>query len=205
MMLHPAAQILLWIFLTLALQLARPVILVGLGAALLFAALWLAAGKLRQLLRRTRWIMVTLLAIYAWTTPGQPLIEAMPGYSPSLEGLQDGALQLGRLFCALAALAILLTRLETRQLIGGVYWLCKPLAVLGMARDRLAVRLALTLHYAESAMFDREAGWRDSLERMLKPVEPAVDVIELAHFRMTARDGGVLAGAVLLLLIMVWA
>jgi len=82
-MLHPAAQILLWIFLTLALQLAKPLLLATLGTALLLAALLVAAGKLRQLLRRTRWIMLTLLLIYAWTTLGTPLLENSPAFCPT--------------------------------------------------------------------------------------------------------------------------
>ncbi|WP_051937807.1 CbiQ family ECF transporter T component [Ferriphaselus sp. R-1] len=202
-MLHPAAQILLWIILTLALQLAKPALLLGLGTVLLLLAMWAAADRLRQLLRRTRWIMLTLLVIYAWTTPGIPLLENLPAFSPTLEGVQDGALQLGRLFCALAALAILLTRLDTPQLISGVYWLCWPLRFLGLARDRLAVRLALTLHYAESAMFSRKAGWRGSLEEMLAPATVAPGVIELPHHRVGARDG-VALGAGVLFLLWVW-
>lgn len=202
-MLHPAAQILLWIFLTLALQLAQPLLLAGLGVGLFVAALLMAAGKLRQLLRRTRWIMLSLLVIYAWTTPGIPLIESLPALSPTTDGIQDGALQLGRLFCALAALAILLTRLDTEQLISGLYGLCRPLGFFGLARDRLAVRLALTLHYAESAMLNRESGWRASLERMLEPVEVAPGVIELPHFDVGVRDAIALSVG-LALLVWVW-
>ena len=202
-MLHPAAQILLWIILTLALQLAQPWLLLGLGVVLLLLAVWTAAGKLRQLLRRTRWIMFALLVIYAWTTPGIPLLANLPALSPTLEGVQDGALQLGRLFCALAALAILLTRLDTPQLISGVYWLCWPLHLLGLARDRLAVRLALTLHYAELAMFSRKAGWRGNLEEMLAPVEMVPGVIELPHYHLGMRDG-VALGVGLLFLLWVW-
>jgi len=188
-MLHPAAQILLWTFLTVALQWAKPFLLAMMGGVLLLGALILAASRLLQLLRRTRWIMLSLLLIYAWTTPGMPLFETLPQWSPTLEGVQDGALQLGRLLCSLAALAILLSRLDTPRLISGLYWLCGPLQWLGLVRERMAVRLALTLHYAESAMFEPSNGWRSSLMQMLEPGEVAPGTLELPYEQPRVRDG----------------
>lgn len=203
-MLHPAIQILLWIWLALILQWVGAGALIGLGGLLLLAALLLASVKLGLLVRRTRWIMLSLFLIYAWTTPGAPLFEAYPGMGPSMEGIIDGAVQLGRLFCALAALAVLLSRLDTSALISGLYWLCRPLDFVGLARDRLAVRLALTLHYAESALFGGGSGWRDNLEQMLAlPQVQAVDCIELHHSPVAVRDWAALAAA-LLLLPVVW-
>ena len=117
--------------------------------------------KFIQLLRRTRWIMLSLLVIYAYSTPGQPLSDTLGMFSPSREGLFDGVLQPARLLAALAGLAILLDRLHRQQLIAGLYTLCAPLQWLGLSRERFAVRLALTLHYAEVAML-RGRGWQDT-------------------------------------------
>ena len=58
-------------------------------------------------------------------------------------------LQLCRLAFTLASLAILLNLLPRQQLISGLYVLTYPLRYVGLSRERLAVRLALTLQYAD--------------------------------------------------------
>jgi len=60
---------------------------------------------------------------------------------------------------------------------------------LGLSRERIAVRLALTLHYAESAMLDTAADWRGSIERMLTPAEIKQPGIELHATPINLRDG----------------
>jgi energy-coupling factor transporter transmembrane protein EcfT len=161
--------------------------------------LLLSAHKLRQLLRRTRWIMLSLLLVYAYSTPGQPLLEAFGMFSPSREGLGDGVLQLTRLLSALAALAILLDRLHRQQLIAGLYTLLAPLQLLGMSRERVAVRLALTLHYAEVAMLRETNTWQDSLRSLFEPHGETSKQMELTLYRFGVSDG-LLVGLALLLL-----
>jgi energy-coupling factor transport system permease protein len=150
-----------------------------------------------QLLRRTRWIMLSLLLIYAYTTPGQPLLDVP--FSPSREGLGDGVLQLSRLLAALAGLAILLDRLHRQQLIAGLYTLFAPLQLIGVSRERVAVRLALTLHYAEVAMLRDTHTWQDNLRSLLEPHHETSKQMELTLYRFGIRDG-LLVGAALLLL-----
>ena len=53
----------------------------------------------------------------AVSTPGQALPESLGVFGPTREGLIDGALQLVRLLATLAALAILLDRLQERGLV----------------------------------------------------------------------------------------
>jgi energy-coupling factor transport system permease protein len=194
-MFHPAAQILTWLLLVITLQLLHPVPLLICGLLLLVAACaHSAAKKLHTLMRRTRWILFSLLLIYACATPGEPLYAPLGAFSPTLEGVQGGLLQLGRLLCALAALSLLLTRLDTQQLISGLYTLAWPLRFFGLSRERIAVRLALTLHYAEAALQDTANDWRASVERMMTP--PAADAqreIEIPIQSITPRDGLLLA------------
>lgn len=163
MKLHPATQIIVWCVLVAAMQFLRPGHLLLAAGLVLLSAFILARHKLMQLLRRTRWIMLSLWLIYAYTTPGLALFE-LP-LSPSVEGLQEGGLQMMRLLAALAGLAILLDRLHRQQLIAGLYSLFAPLHYLGLSRERLAVRLALTLHYAEVAML-RSVPWQESLQSL---------------------------------------
>jgi energy-coupling factor transport system permease protein len=192
---NPAVQILIWVILTIALQLVKPALLLVLGLLLLAAALADSAARLRMLLHRTRWIMLSLLLIYAYATPGDALFAQLGSLSPVREGLLEGLQQLGRLLCALAALAILLSRLDQRQLIGGLYTLAYPLRYMGLSRERIAVRLALTLHYAEFAILETASDWRISIEHLLAPTEVRHDSIELQVVPLTPRDGLLLLAA----------
>ncbi|MDD4928226.1 MAG: CbiQ family ECF transporter T component [Gallionella sp.] len=160
MRLHPATQILFWCQLVAIVQFLPPARLLMAGALVLSIAFVRSRHKFVQLLHRTRWIMFSLWLIYAWSTPGVAVLDVP--FSPSVEGLQEGGLQLIRLLISLAGLAMLLDRLHRLQLMAGLYSLFAPLNFLGLSRERLAVRLALTLHYAEVAML-RSASWQDNL------------------------------------------
>lgn len=195
---HPAAQILTWCLLVGILQtLALQALLIA-GCLILLASFVLSRMKLVQLVRRTRWIMLSLLLIYAYSTPGQPLLDALGGFSPSREGLNDGVLQLMRLLAALAGLAILLDRLHRQQLIAGLYALFAPLQWLGLSRERLAVRLALTLHYAEVTML-RAQTWQDTLRSLFEPHGETTRQMELPLYRFGVNDALLLGCASLLL------
>lgn len=197
---HPAAQILTWCLLVAAMQvLASGIFLIAAGSVML-CALAVSRHKFIQLVRRTRWIMLSLLLIYAYSTPGQPLSDTLGMFSPSREGLVDGVLQLTRLLAALAALAILLDRLHRQQLIAGLYTLFAPLQWLGLSRERLAVRLALTLHYAEVAMLRSTGGWQDTLNSLFEPHGETTRHMELPLYRFGIGDVLLLGFALLLLL-----
>ncbi|OFZ65705.1 MAG: hypothetical protein A2V79_04425 [Betaproteobacteria bacterium RBG_16_56_24] len=165
---HPASQIMTWCLLVATMQALAPDALLVAACLILLCAFVISGRKFIQLARRTRWIMLSLLLIYAYSMPGQPLVDTLGTFSPSREGLTDGMLQLARLLAALAGLAILLDRLSRQQLIAGLYILFAPLQWMGLSRERLAVRLALTLHYAEIAMLRDTHGWQDTL-RSLTP------------------------------------
>ena len=186
---HPAVLILLWLCLTIAMQpMHAPALLLS-GGILVVAALKLSAGRFVILLRRTRWIMLSLLLIYGYATAGTAVWPQGGLFSPTREGLLEGLLQLSRLVFALAGLSIVLGMLSREQLVGGLYVLAWPLRYVGLSRERIAVRLALTLHYAESAMLDTSVDWRGSISRMLQPVVPEQRDVELHIASFTPRDG----------------
>jgi len=196
---HPAVQILVWCLLVAAMQvLAFGTLLVAAGIVFPLALL-VSARKLMQLLRRTRWIMLSLLLIYAYSTPGQPLLDVLGIFGPSREGLSDGVLQLTRLLAALAGLAILLDRLHRQQLIAGLYTLFAPLKLIGVSRERVALRLALTLHYAEVVMLRETQTWQDNLRSLFELHDEAGKQMELTLYRFGIHDG-LLAGFALLML-----
>ncbi len=196
---HPAAVIVLWIFLAIALQALHMKALLLTGGLSTAIALALSPARLYKLLRRTRWVMISLLAIYGYVTPGDPVWAAAGSLSPTWQGVADGALQLCRLIFSLAGLSIALSLLDQKQLVGGIYALAYPLQLLGVSRERVAVRLALTLSYAEAAMLEPAADLRASIERMLAPPGAEQHEVEVHSLPFRQRDAMLLAAGGILL------
>ncbi len=176
---HPSSQILVWVLLALLAQHLKALALLALTIIAFSFALRLSAAQLLSLLRRTRWILFSLLLIYAYATPGAALWAQLGFLSPTREGLLDGLLQLGRLVSVLSGLAILLALLPQSQLISGLYTLVYPLRWLGLSRERVAVRLALTLEYAELAMRDTASDWRATIQGAMQPSMSGAEHTEL--------------------------
>lgn len=145
--LHPASLILLAVSFLLAggSRDGRMLLLVCAAAAL--AALLLARPQYVLILRRSRWLILTMLILFGWMTPGTP-VAWLPG--ATLEGLWLAAESLARLLIAIATVAGLLTALTPASLVAGLRGLLAPLALFGDFRDRLSVRLMLTLEEIES-------------------------------------------------------
>ncbi len=97
-------------------------------------------------------------------------------------------MQLGRLLSVLAGLGVLMTVLSLSQLISGIYSLMYPLRWLGLPRERFAVRLALTLENAESAMRDTASDWKYTIGDALKLSAPIISPIEIRQQRIKAFD-----------------
>jgi energy-coupling factor transport system permease protein len=145
---HPSSLILLAAALLLAAA-SRDGIALYLGcSAITLAALIGASADLRRLVRRSRWLLLTLLAMFGWLTPGTPL-AIIPGATE--DGLLLAADYIARMFVALATLALLLKALDVSRLVAGMRALLAPIELLGFSRDRIAVRLALTLQEVEAA------------------------------------------------------
>ncbi len=200
---HPAVQIVVWVLLALLAQRLQPLALLVLCAIMFGAALKLCARQLLSLLRRTRWVLMALLVIYAYSTPGAALVSGLGIASPTREGVLDGMLQLGRLLSVLSGLAILLELLPQTRLISGIYTLAYPLQWLGLSRERIAVRLALTLEYAEVAMRDTASDWKATISDALQPIDTRVMHIELRLHAFRIVDALVLLAA-LAVVIGVW-
>lgn len=191
-MMHPAVLILLWVCLVISIQSLQATGLLFAGFPLLAVAYVLSATRLIALLRRTRWIMLSLFFIYAYATPGVAVWASFAQFSPTHEGLTGGLLQLCRLAFTLASLAILLSLLPRQKLISGIYVLSYPLKYVGLSRERLAVRLALTLQHAEIVILDTTSNWRTSIEQMLAPEDVKPHSIELQITPLTVHDGMIL-------------
>lgn len=145
---HPVSLILLWLALLVAAAARSGLLLALVCLGLVMLALVSAPLHLRRLLHRSRWLLLTLFILFAWMTPGTPLAW-LPGVS--VEGLQLAADSVARLVLALVALALVLRALSPIELVTGIRALLAPLSLFGLPRDRIAVRLALTLEEVEQA------------------------------------------------------
>ncbi|MDP2825445.1 MAG: CbiQ family ECF transporter T component [Sulfuritalea sp.] len=125
----------------------------GLGIVALIAATF----HLRLLLRRSRWLLLTMLVMFGWLTPGTPLPVIL---GATQEGLLLAAENSARLLVAISIVALILKALSPTELVAGMRSLLAPLALLRISRDRIAVRLALTLEEVEASRAgpDGEAG-----------------------------------------------
>lgn len=197
---HPAVQILIWVLLALLVQRLNITVLIFLCVGVLGIALKVCSTSLLTLLRRTRWVLLSLLLIYSYSTPGVALLPSLGFFSPSLEGMMEGGIQLARLLCALAGLAILLTRLPQAPLMSGLYVLLYPLHYLGFARERFAVRLALTLEKSETTMQETASHWRVAITDALVPAQLGATQIEIQTQSFQWRDGVWLLACVALLI-----
>jgi energy-coupling factor transport system permease protein len=99
------------------------------------------------MLKRMRWLFISIFAIYTWFTPGKPLFSDWIEYAPTFEGVVTGLLRALSLTAIVLAVGVLIRTLTREQLLSGILWLLRPVAALGLPYERLAVRLALTLEY----------------------------------------------------------
>lgn len=160
--LNPVTALACWIALAILVQRVSGLELAALGAVTMAVALAVAGPRFMRLMVRARWLFLSLLLIYTLATPGQPLGDALPLSSMTGEGVAGGAQQALRLAILLASLALLLQWLSREQLLAGIYGLLRPLRLAGINPERFAVRLGLTLSYADAlpaAKLGRQ-GWQ---------------------------------------------
>lgn len=185
---HSGLILILWLAAVASIQLLPPAVLAaGVAAGLLAAAAWARVRTLR-LLRRVRVLLIAITVLFAWFTPGEALFLDWPRLGPSREGAILAALHAARLVAVVCAVGLLLECLPLQRLVGGLHALSRPLAVIGVSPERLALRLLLVLRYVEAT--PRAAGkpnWRDWLADEVD--SPADEVVRLHRERLGVLDG----------------
>lgn len=158
---HPTARIFLWVLVLLAIQCLNGWLLAAAFAGLL--SLSRAALKRgARLLRRARWLIISLFLIFAWGVAGEPVFAAHAIFaSPTYEGVHEAFLHLGRLLLVLMAVAAFLEAMPLPELLGGGRQLLAPLTRFGCNPDRAVIRLMLVMHYVETLPSPRD--WRTLL------------------------------------------
>lgn len=139
----------------------RMVGLMVLGGAMTFSqgpAVWFAASLVLGLyvatsithlapafnmLRRMRWLLISIAGFYFWFTPGEPLWSGASNWLPSIEGLRQGGARIAALVTLVLAVNLLLQTTARDALVSAVLWLTQPLRRIGFAHERFAVRLTL--------------------------------------------------------------
>ena len=116
---------------------------------LIFAA-FAAVGKPWPLLRRMRWLFLSLLILYLWFTPGQPLLPTFSS-TPTLEGIEEGLQRIVALVLLALAASLLLQTTPRAPLLAALYRLLAALGWIGIKTERLPVRIALTLEAVTQA------------------------------------------------------
>lgn len=144
---HPASRILTYLLAALVIP-GLPFFLVPF--LLLAALVGLRGRQPWRLAWRTRWLLLVLLLGYAWSLPGEAALPWLGEVSPTWEGLARGSAQALHLLLLLLWLDWLVLRLPSEAMMGGVYFLLRPLRLLAWDPERATLRLGLTLRAIES-------------------------------------------------------
>ena len=98
--------------------------------------------------RRLRWLLLSVLALYAFMVPGNPLIEGWPSLSPTDRGIAEGLLRCWMLLLMAGSARLLMETTAREDIMGALYWFTRPLTRVGLDSARFCMRLVLTLEYA---------------------------------------------------------
>jgi len=145
---HPAILIACFLVLVSILAFSTPSTL--LLATLLMASLygWNGGAYLRAalvMLRRMRWFLFSILIVYCWFTPGEPLLQwaAPESWLPTYEGLLSGMQRVIALAIVIASVNLLLCSLSREQLLAAIYFLITPLKIVAIKPEKVALRMVL--------------------------------------------------------------
>jgi hypothetical protein len=196
--LHPATQLFAWGVFVALLQPLPASALAWFAAAVFPLALILARRRTLVLLRRTRWLFLSIVLLFVLATPGQRLPGAIGELGVTHDGVLLAAEHALRLLLLLTSLAVVHERLGTAGMMVGLHWLLAPIARWRMLRERVVVRLMLVLDHVENAP---AATWREWLDRDLE----GPDRLALAVGSLRFADWFALASLAVLIYLQVGA
>lgn len=156
---HPTIRLALWAAVVVFVQTLG-------GVSLLFSFVALpflgrrALQRGGRLIWRARWLLLSLVSVFAWGVAGTPLWDL--GFAPTQEGVMEGLTHLGRLVLVLIAVATFLEYMSVADLLAATHGFLKPLRRLGLDPDRGVIRLVLVLRAVEAMPHPRD--WRVLIE-----------------------------------------
>jgi energy-coupling factor transport system permease protein len=135
-------------------------------------AIWVDSASFLRVVKRMKWLFLSIFVIYAFNTPGEYLQYIPTGIAPTKEGCVLGFLQIAKLLIALANLGILFSTSSKEQLMSGIHLLLSPLNILGVNTNKFTARLLLTLDYVEELATKEKFKFNfDQLDNMLATTE----------------------------------
>ncbi|MBL8396992.1 MAG: hypothetical protein JNL84_02440 [Candidatus Accumulibacter sp.] len=143
-----------------------------------------------RLIGRTRWLLLSLMLIFAWGGVGEPLWSGP--FAPTRQGVDDALTHLGHLLLAFGGVAIMRATTTLGEMMTAVYQLSKPLRYLGIDPERGPIRLWLVLHYLAASPQPRD--WRRLVSEPSSGT--ATTDFELSDIHLTRTDYLVIVMAV---------
>ncbi|MBS1189453.1 MAG: hypothetical protein H6R10_1245 [Rhodocyclaceae bacterium] len=195
---HPASCLLSWLVAVVALQhLAWPAVL-----CLALAIMLSGKAVCRRwwiLVRRARWLLLTLWLILAYGTPGE-VWHDQP-WAPTDAGIYEASLHAVRLVAMLGSLGWLFEALPRDRLMAGLWALMQPLRRFRVDADRMVVRLALVFDYLEQQ--PPKGAWRQLLDDS-RHGTGGRHVVRIELPRWRGADTGRVVGVGLVMTLGVW-
>ena len=167
---HPVIRIVTFLVFTLFVAFGGyPQLLFSLAVLVLFYLLVQSTPLLWkstwQMLRRMRWLFLSMLVIYFWFTPGQAMLEFAADYSPTWQGVQTAGYRIGSLIVIVMAVNIVIKSTPRELITGGLLWLLSPLRHVGLPHERLAVRVVLAFNMISEMQYEYDLLKRSTRER----------------------------------------
>lgn len=153
---HPATLLTAWSGFALSLSFLPLAALAALAIPLAAAAIVLARRRTFGLLKRARWLFLSIALLFAFATPGLLLPGLWGRIGLTHDGLALAAEHVARLLLLLTSLSLLHEMLGTAGLLSGLYWLLAPLRRAWC--ERIVVRLMLVVEFVEGGA---GGGWRE--------------------------------------------
>lgn len=184
----------------LAMLAAGDRVLMILATLVLLLALVRSRQILIPLLRRSRWLLISIGVLFGWMTPGMP-VPGIPGLTDS--GANLALMHAVKLLLAIAWVALLLDYLKFPQLLAGFRCLLHPLQRFGLDIHQGVLRLAMTMELLKT-----ETRW--SLDSMAPAPLPAErdslpDVVRIEVVDLSVNDLALMFLASLLMLVVIWS
>lgn len=176
---HPLIRILSLVIVAGALARAdwpRLGVLAALIGAGFVAVEFRAWSTLLRTVLRMKFFLLSIAVLYLWFTPGAPLLPAWGAASPSVEGASAGLLRALALVVLVAAVQLTMLSTARAQLVGALCALMRPLRLLRIEPERVALRLVLAMEAVPE------------LRAQLAPAPAAADEPRLRRWARTAGD-----------------
>jgi energy-coupling factor transporter transmembrane protein EcfT len=106
------------------------------------------------MLKRMRWLFLSMLVIYFWFTPGQAFLPFIADYSPTWQGIRMAGYRIGSLVVIVVAVNIVIKSTPKELITSGLLWLLEPLSYVGLPHERLAVRIVLTFNMISEIQYE---------------------------------------------------